>query len=54
MNKRKKGVYGPDGDLKGTILIDDITAPAPDEFSDNTMHEQIIELLDTSKWLVHL
>ena len=50
MSKRKKGVYGPDGGLKGTILIDDITAPTPDEFNDVTMHEQIIELLDTSKW----
>ena len=50
--KRKKGVYGPDGGVKGTILIDDITAPSPDEFGDVTMHEQIIELLDTTRWYI--
>ena len=50
--KRKKGVYGPDGGMKGTILIDDITAPSPDEFGDVTMHEQIIELLDTTRWYI--
>ena len=54
MSKRKKGVYGPDGGLKGSILIDDITAPEPDEFNDVTMHQQIIELLDTHKWLVYI
>ena len=48
--KRKKAVYGPDGELKGTFLVDDITAPEPDQFNDVTVHEQIIELLDTSKW----
>ena len=54
LSKRKKGVYGPDGGLKGTFLIDDITAPEPDQFNDITMHEQMIELLDTSKWLVYI
>ena len=49
LRKRKKGVYGPQA-ATGTIFIDDLTAPHPDEFGDVSLHEQMIELMDSASW----
>ena len=49
LDKKDKGVYGPQTSL-GTVFIDDLTSPHPDEFGDVALHEQIIELIDEGTW----
>jgi dynein heavy chain len=50
LTKRSKGVYGPQSIQSGTIFIDDLTSPHPDEFGDVALHEQIIELIESNSW----
>ena len=47
--KKDKGVYGPET-ATGNIFIDDLTSPHPDSFGHVALHEQIIELIDSSSW----
>jgi hypothetical protein len=49
LTKRKQGVYGPLLET-GSFFIDDLTAPEPDDFGDVSLHEQIIELVDSAVW----
>ena len=49
LSKRGKRAFGPPTET-GSIFIDDLTSPHPDEFGDVALHEQIIELIDTSAW----
>ena len=46
-----KGVFGPPTNCqKASIMIDDLSIPSPDEFGDVSVHELVVELLDTNKW----
>jgi hypothetical protein len=49
LTKRMHGAYGPLLET-GSFFIDDLTAPEPDRFGDVPLHEQIIELIDSSSW----
>ena len=50
LTKRHQRVFGPPTGMTATILIDDLAVPNPDEFGDVSVHEQIVELLDTNLW----
>ena len=51
LTKSKHGAYGPLHET-GSFFIDDLTAPDPDKYGDVPLHEQLIELVDSSSWLV--
>ena len=49
LTKLKHGAYGPLLET-GSFFIDDLTAPDPDMFGDVPLHEQLVELIDSSSW----
>ena len=51
LSKRKALVYGPHS-TKGTLFIDDLSAPKPDNTGSVEIHQQIIQLLDSGIWQV--
>ena len=51
LTKRQQGVFGPPTTAsKAAIMIDDLSIPSPDEFGDVSVHELVVELLDTNQW----
>ena len=51
LTKRQQGVFGPPTSAgKAAIMIDDLSIPSPDEFGDVSVHELVVELLDTNQW----